>query len=70
MIIGYGVADAESRAFVMSKAHLKKLFDWQPFCEDLSTLTVESPTYKLLRSYSSCNADHVSLGPPPGSNPA
>jgi len=29
----------------MSKAHLEKLFDWQPFCEDLSTLTVESPTY-------------------------
>ena len=62
VVIGYGVADAESRALVMSKAHLRSLFDWQPFCGYISTLTEEGPTYKLLRSYSSCNAQHVSLG--------
>ena len=46
----------------MSKAHLRSLFEWGPFCSYLSTLTEAGPTHKLLRSYSSCRAEHVSLG--------
>ena len=46
----------------MSKAHLRSLFEWGPFCSYLSTLTEARPTHKLLRSYSTCRAEHVSLG--------
>ena len=32
MIVGYGVADAESRALVMSKDYVASLFSWQDAC--------------------------------------
>merc|ERR1719424_1483601 len=62
VVVAYGLADADSRALVMSKAHLSSLFRWAPFCGYLSNLTATAPTYRLLRSYSSCRAEHVSLG--------
>ena len=33
VVVAYGVADAESRAFVMSRAFLLNLFDWSAACD-------------------------------------
>ena len=39
-------ARVQALADALPEAHLRSLFEWQPFCGYISTLTEESPTYR------------------------
>ena len=43
LVVGYGVADAEARALVMSRAFVASLFDWHAYCDALEAVSPPPP---------------------------